>query len=134
MLLIYEALWEPLEWRETHIDYYFDAQTAPAPFLPWLATWLGLALDRHWPEERRRQLLAEAMDLYRWRGTQYGLQRMLEVCTGLSSTITEDAQTPFVFRISIRVPKDSNIRTEMIERLVEMHKPAHVGYVLEVRS
>jgi phage tail-like protein len=134
MLLIFEALWEPLEWRQTHIEQYFDARTCPAPFLPWLARWLGLDLDRHWPEERRRRLLTEAMELYRWRGTPYGLQRMIEVCTGLSATIQEDPQTPFVFRIVVRMPRDSMIRTEMLERLVQLHKPAHVGYVLEVTS
>ena len=134
LLLIFESLWEPLEWRQTHVEYYFDARTCPAPFLPWLATWLGLDLDRHWPEERRRRLLTEAMELYRWRGTPYGLQRMIEVCTGLPATIQEDPQTPFVFRITVRMPRDSMIRTEMLERLVQLHKPAHVGYVLEVTS
>jgi phage tail-like protein len=133
-LLIFEARWEPLEWRQNHIDYYFSATTAPAAFLPWLASWLGLALDRHWPEERRRRLLQEAMELYRWRGTSYGLSRMLEVCTGLSPTITEDPKKPYVFRVVVRVPPDARVRPEMIERLVQMHKPAHVGYVLEVST
>jgi hypothetical protein len=79
-------------------------------------------------------MLAEAMELYRWRGTPYGLSRMLEVCTGVTPTITEDVRVPYVFRISVRVPPDSRVRPEVIDRLVQAHKPAHVGYVLEVTT
>jgi len=134
MLLIYEELWEPLEWRQNHIDFYFDPRTAPREFLGWLATWIGLTLDKHWPEERRRLLLDEAMELYRWRGTHYGLARMIEVCTGISATITDVPGRPFVMRVQVRIPRDSYVRAEMIERLVQGHKPAHVGYVLEVST
>jgi phage tail-like protein len=134
MLLVFQALWEPLEWRQNHIQMFIDPRTCPATFLPWLASWLGLALDKHWPEERRRLLLSEAMELYRWRGTPYGLTRMIEVCTGLTPRITEDPNTPYVFRIAVRIPSDSKVRSEMIERLVRTHKPAHVGYVLEVTT
>ena len=134
MLLIFEALWEPLEWRQNHIHLYFDPRTAPAEFLGWLASWLGLTLDKHWPEERRRLLLTEAMELYRWRGTPYGLGRMIEVCTGLTATISEEPDRQFVMRVRVKIPKDSYVRSEMIERLIQVHKPAHVGYVLEVSS
>ncbi|MEO7964384.1 MAG: FHA domain-containing protein, partial [Gemmatimonadaceae bacterium] len=134
MLLIFESMWEPLEWRQNHIHVYFDPRTAPSEFLGWLASWLGLTLDKHWPEERRRLLLTEAMELYRWRGTLYGLGRMLEVCTGLTATITEEPDRQFVMRVRVRIPKDSYVRSDMIERLIQVHKPAHVGYVLEVSS
>ncbi len=134
MLLIFESVWEPLEWRQNHIHLYFDPRSTPTEFLAWLASWLGLTLDKHWPEERRRELLTEAMELYRWRGTPYGLARMIEVCTGLSITITEDPTRRFVMNVRVRIPKDSYVRSEMIERLIQVHKPAHVGYVLEVSS
>lgn len=130
-LLIFEALWEPLEQRQDHVALYFDPQTSPASFLPWLAGWLHLTLNPHWPEERRRQLLDEAMDLYRWRGTPYGLTRMLEVCTGLSVTIREPPGEPFVFRVAVSNPTGARVQRELIEELVSTHKPAHVGYVLE---
>jgi phage tail-like protein len=130
-LLIFEALWEPLEQRQDHIALYFDPQTSPAAFLPWLAGWLHLTLNPHWPEERRRRLLDEAMDLYRWRGTPYGLTRMLEVCTGLSISIREPPDEPFVFRVSVSSPTGSRVHRELVEELVRTHKPAHVGYVVE---
>lgn len=132
MLQIFEAIWEPLERRQDHLPLYFSPRTCPGPFLPWLASWLHLTLNPHWPEERRRHLLSEAMDLYRWRGTPYGLTRMIEVSTGLTPAISEEAGRPFVFRIVVRAPPGSDVRRETVEELVRLHKPAHVGYVLEM--
>jgi len=132
MLLIFEAIWEPLEQRQEHIAMYFSPTTSPSRMLAWIAEWMNLELDPHWPERRRRELLREAMQLYWWRGTRYGLTRMLEVCTGQPVQITEDPDRPFVFRISIRAYTD--VSRDFIERLIRAHKPAHVGYVLETIS
>lgn len=131
MLLVFESLWEPLEQRQDHIAMYFDPRTCPAELLPWLGAWLDVTLDPHWPEERRRNLLAEAMELFRWRGTAYGLARMIEVSTGLTPVITDEATEPFVVRIAVAIPPASGVRREVIEDLIRAHKPAHVGYVLE---
>ena len=62
------------------------------------------------------------------------MTRMLEVCTGLTPTITEDPAQPFTFRISMTIPRGHGVRREVVEELVRAHKPAHVGYVLEVVS
>jgi phage tail-like protein len=132
MLLIFEAIWEPLEQRQEHIAMYFSPSTSPSRMLAWIAEWMNLELDPHWPERRRRELLREAMQLYWWRGTRYGLTKMLEVCTGQPVQITEDPERPFVFRISIRAYTD--VSRDFIERLIRAHKPAHVGYVLETLS
>jgi phage tail-like protein len=134
MLLIFEAIWEPLEQRQDHFPLYFAPSTCPAGLLPWLASWLNLSLDQSWPEPRQRALLGEAMDLYRWRGTPYGLVRMIEVCTGLTPFITEDPKQPYVFRVAVRIPPNTRVRPELIEEIVAQHKPAHVGYILEVTS
>jgi phage tail-like protein len=139
-LQIFETIWEPLEQRQDYIEMYFDPLTSPASFLPWIAGWLGLTLNRHWPEARLRRLLAEATELYRWRGTRYGLTRMIEVCTGLTPEITDVPSRDdsgrvqaFVFRVSITIPPESDIDAAFIEELVRAHKPAHTGYVLDVR-
>jgi phage tail-like protein len=130
MLVIFEALWEPLEQRQDHIAMYFDPRTCPAEMLSWLAGWLDVTLDAHWPEDRRRSLLAEAMELFRWRGTAYGLTRIIEVSTGLTAVITDDAE-PFVIRVRVSIPSGSGVRRDVLETLIREHKPAHVGYVLE---
>jgi hypothetical protein len=74
------------------------------------------------------------MDLYRWRGTSYGLVRMIEVCTGLTPVISENPLEPFVFRIRITGTSAEPVDKELIEELIRTHKPAHAGYILEVNS
>lgn len=133
-LQIFESIWEPLEQREDHIDMYFSPRTCPVSFISWLASWLHIALNPHWPETRRRALIAEAMELYRWRGTKYGLTRLLEVCTGGTLDVQDDPSQPFVFHVIVTLPAESGVRRELVEELIETHKPAHAGYVLEVRS
>jgi phage tail-like protein len=134
-LLIFEEIWEPLEQRQDHIAMYFDPRTCPASFLPWLASWLGLSLNPHWPEERHRRLLRHAMELYRWRGTSYGLKRIIEECTGLTPMIMESPSQPFVFQIRVVLPPESSSETrDLIEELIQTNKPAHAGYILEVKT
>jgi phage tail-like protein len=131
---IFETIWEPLEQRQDHIAMYFSPRTCPASWLPWFAGWFGIELQAHWPESRIRALIAEAADLYRWRGTAYGLGRMLEVCTGLKSEISESPTDRFVFRVAVEIPADAPPDiVETIDALIMAHKPAHAGYVLEVK-
>jgi phage tail-like protein len=73
---------------ETKLDQearYFDPLSTPAErdpktgvdFLSWLASWIGLTLDRQWPEAKRRKFLKQAGRLYDLRGTREGLWREL---------------------------------------------------------
>jgi len=133
-LRIFETIWEPLEWRQNHINLYFDPRTCPPSFLPWLAGWLDMAVNPYWPESRVRRLIAEAADLYRWRGTAYGLKRLIEVVTGLMPTITENPAQPFVFHISLSIPPNSDVDARLIDDLVRTHKPAHAGYILDIHQ
>jgi phage tail-like protein len=133
-LQIFETIWEPLEQRQDHLDMYFSPQTCPASWLPWLASWFGLALEAQLPEVRARALLAETIEIYRWRGTRYGLTRVIEVCTGIHPNITEDPSEPNVFRVSVRIPKNANPDLMATLRdLISTHKPAHTGFVIEVQ-
>ncbi len=133
-LLIFEAIWEPLERRQDHLPMYFDPRTCPRSLLPWVGSVLGISLPSNWPESRRRRILAEAMELSHWRGTAYGLARIIEVVTGLSPVISDESCPPFVFRITISIPPASGVARELVEHLVRLHKPAHAGYILEVRT
>lgn len=58
-----------------------EAQSAPVEILPWLAAFVGLVLDERWGEAVRRQLIAQAIWLFRFRGTVPGLLKFLEICT-----------------------------------------------------
>lgn len=134
MLLIFENIWEPIELRQDHMDLYFDPRMCPASMLPWLAGWVDLPLSPHWPESRVRQLVAEALDLYRWRGTKYGLARMIEIRTGLSARIDEVNDQPWVFRVTIQTPSEGGVDRALVQEVIDTHKPAHAGYILEVKS
>jgi phage tail-like protein len=137
MLLIFENIWEQLEQRQDFLEMYFDPRTCPASFLRWLASWFDVAIDPHWPEARIRALLLELIQLYRWRGTKYGLTRMLEVCAGVGSEISVSPTSPFVLNITAWLGQQSVDHAAdrvLIEQLVNAHKPAHVGYLLEVRE
>jgi phage tail-like protein len=133
-LLIFQSIWEPLEQRQDHMAMYIDPRTAPAVFLPWLADWFGVTVAPRMTEGRLRTLLSEAVELYCWRGTRYGLTRMIEVCTGLKPQIAEDSSNPFVLHIRVAIPPDSDSDRDAIERLVIANKPAHTAYLLEVFS
>ena len=63
-LLIFESILNPLENTVDNLAYYFDPLLTPEPLLPWLATWVDLALVPAWPL-RRRELIKSAADLYR---------------------------------------------------------------------
>ncbi len=131
-LKIFEAIWEPLERRQDHIAMYFDPRTCPSAMLSWFASWFGLTLDPHWREEHQRALLFDTIELYRWRGTRYGLARMVEVCTGLKPEITDVPGEPFVFKISVTLPEGGSTTLSYLEELIQVHKPAHTAYLLEV--
>lgn len=63
--------------------------SAPAPVLAWLAAWVGLVLDERWSEAATRALIAEAMALWRARGTPGALRRMLEIVAGTRVLVLE---------------------------------------------
>lgn len=75
------------------IERYSDPLEAPAgsaddggatrffddDFLPYLAGWVALGLRQHWPEAKKRRLIAGIVPLYKLRGTLEGIARILEI-------------------------------------------------------
>jgi phage tail-like protein len=131
-LLIPETIWEPLEQRQNFIAAYFDPRTCPESFIAWIGAWMDLSIDPYWPEARRRHLLAAAFEITRWRGTRYGLELLIEACTGLEPIITTDPAEPLVFCVAIKLPRERAAERALIENLICTHKPVHVGYRLEI--
>jgi phage tail-like protein len=95
-LMLFESFWAPIESQIDNIPLYFDPAITPLKLLPWLATWVDLTLDDHWPEAKRRQLLKAAVSLYRKRGTKRGLQEYLEIYTGAQVQISEHGAHNFL--------------------------------------
>src|SRR5205823_9533416 len=85
-----------IEGKIAEVSALFDARSAPADTLNWLASWLGLVLDPLWariqerrqpdqpgaaqpPADRRRLFIRYAMALYDRRGTSDGLRFALHL-------------------------------------------------------
>jgi phage tail-like protein len=94
-LSITETVSEPVGAQIDRMAGLFDPMVAPVgtavgarrgmeiDFLAWLGSWLGLTIERHWPEQRRRMLIAKAHRLFQLRGTAEGLRLHLSIYTGL---------------------------------------------------
>jgi phage tail-like protein len=79
-LMAFDSVWDRFDDYLTNLPYYFDHQSAPPDFMRWLADWVGFIWDERLPEEERRRLVPEMIDLYKMRGTRLGLQRYLQLC------------------------------------------------------
>jgi len=88
-LALFEGVLTDLERRYEDMPRLLDYRSAPEPWLSWLASWLDLAFDPSWPIAKRRQLVGEAVSLYRKRGTPSGLARLVEIYTGWQPEILE---------------------------------------------
>ncbi len=153
LLLIFESIMMPIEHIVDNISSYFAPEVTTGPFLKWLASWLGLSLDPDWPEERRRELVKSAAELYRWRGTRWGLSEYIRIYTGIEPEIIEyepgmtlDIGTKLGsgtqlgsgaalchFTIVLPVDKDKKIDDTKVRTIIESQKPAHSTYSLTFR-
>jgi phage tail-like protein len=128
------------------LEAYVDPMLTPEDFLDWLAQWVGVVLREDSPIDRKRALIARAVDLFRLRGTVDGLREELMLHTGGEVEINETggvawSQTPGtplpgqpVPRMAVRVTVDdtSTIRKSWIEEIVAASTPAHVIHQVEL--
>lgn len=152
-LLIFESIMKPLENSVDNLNLYFDPLMTPESLLPWLASWLDLALDPTWPLHRRRELVRSSAELYRWRGTRRGLSEYLRIYTGAVPEISEyipgmsldpetklgmdtrlgSSGTGYHFTVSLKLDEDSAVNDDTVRAIIESQKPAHAGYTLQIR-
>jgi phage tail-like protein len=152
-LLGFEDFTSRLERILGQLDKLFGAYTTPPDFLLWLAAWVCMPLDENWDEMRRRHLIREAVELYRWRGTRRGLSRYLQIYTGVVPEINDQ---PFhgmrlgpqaklgtdatilgdvpehTFVVTLTLPEDSNADEAAIHRIIRYEKPANTAYTLNI--
>lgn len=127
---------------------YLDAQLAPVDFLDWIAGWVGLQVDEHWPTERRRLLVSAAVRLYASRGTAAGLGEHVELYTGAAPEVhdsggcvwSQTAMSPLPGSpdpyLLVRVEADdpASVDRRTLDRIVDASRPAHVPATVEIRS
>jgi phage tail-like protein len=84
-LSYFDTVFAEIEARHVGVPALFDPDAVPADeFLDWLASWFDIAFLPEWPEATRREMVAEAIAMYRRRGTVAGLRRMLQWHTGVA--------------------------------------------------
>ncbi|HEY1914792.1 MAG TPA: phage tail protein I [Streptosporangiaceae bacterium] len=130
------------------LEAYVNPLLAPGDFLEWVSTWFSEVLDENWPARRRRQFVAEAVGIFRTRGTVAGLRRELELSSGGRVEINESGGVAWsaapeaglpgeeVPRLAVRVVVEdvSTVSVAALDALISAMKPAHVIHRLEVTS
>ena len=82
-LSIFEQAFDPYVQTLDTLWAYLDPLTAPESLLSFLAHWVAWPLEPNFHLERQRQLIRNALELYRWHGTRYGLRFYLHLYTAL---------------------------------------------------
>jgi len=125
---------------------YLDPWLTPEDFVPWLADWVGVALDPAWPPGRRRAAIARAAELYRWRGTARGVAQAVELATGVTPEVTESGKTTWSSRpteggtpdpppyltVRLRAPAGTSPDLNAARRAAELAAPAHIPTTVEL--
>jgi phage tail-like protein len=152
-LLIFESVLRPLETAVDNLPLYTEPEVAPDEFVPWLAQWVALALDSTWPLARQRALIANAVEIYRWRGTIYGLKlHIMTYCgaealvqeyrsgfvlgkdnrLGLTTQLSATPANPLLFVVTVPLTHPKQADAQVLRQIVEENKPAHAVYRLRL--
>jgi phage tail-like protein len=130
---------------------YIDPALAPADFVHWLGDWVGLGLDEDWSLERRRRLVASAVDMFAKRGTTEGLRREIELYTdgiaqiedpgGTVASSTPGASFDRVdhvrdrtVRVVVDVDNASSVNWNGLQEIIRAAIPAHLPVEVELRE
>lgn len=78
---LFEGVFTGIEDRIAAAHLFTDPHTCPPDSLPWLGSWIGLALEPGLAPERARTMIANAPFLARRHGTLPGMTRALDIAT-----------------------------------------------------
>jgi phage tail-like protein len=153
LLQVMEEMHAPCETLLERLPELVNPYTAPERYLPMLAHWVNLGgifparrpgeETSPWsprrlpmPVGRLRALIAAAPELARWRGTARGLEQFLATATGtadyeIDENTTDSLGNPVPFHLRIVAPESVRHQKELIERIVQIEKPAYVTWQLE---
>lgn len=153
-LWIFQHMFNTITDTLDNVHEYFDPMTAPENFLQWLASWFSMNINMTLPPDRLRLLVKDAISLYQWRGTKVGLEKYLEILTGIKPTIIEHYSPVDEFIVSDLELVDRAIINEktsdydftvhfpvfanhfdhaiikQIDEIIKAEKPAHTNYYI----
>ena len=134
----------------------FDPNATREEFLQWLSGWVALGLRADWSAAQKKDFLANIVPLYRRRGTKENLVELLEIYTGSTPVTTGDSQADFQIGVHSSIGTDTQIggsaphffhvrvtmssptpealerQTQIATALIDLQKPAHTDYKLEI--
>lgn len=125
---------------------YLDPRLAPPDFVDWLAGWVALGLDESWSQQQRRELVANAVELHRWRGTSRGLADHVRLLTGGEVEVADSGgcsssdrpggplpgSGPPRVLVRVWVPDPDAVDRVRLDTAVAEAVPAHVRATVEV--
>lgn len=142
-----ETLLDPIVALLDGLPAHIDADLAPGDVLELLTAWLGIELRESQPTEERREVVRQAVELGRGRGTKRGIELALSlgfpgvpfrvedpgnVSYGTNPEALPEAPDP-AFVVYCDEPQPLKSQADMA-RLIEEVKPAHVSYRLRVKT
>jgi phage tail-like protein len=77
-------------------------------FLRWLASWMALVLKEDWELEKKREVIARIIPIYRMRGTKRGLEEYLNIYVGKHISIIDEVE-PFRVGVTSCIGKKARI-------------------------
>jgi phage tail-like protein len=127
-------------------DSYLHPGLTPDDMAAWLAGWVGVIVDDNWHADLLRRLVANAFELYRWRGTAKGIADLVEAYTGLRPTVDDSGAVSvsttagtregpmFGSTVSVRFSNSALTAddTERLTRFVQASVPVHVQARVEI--
>ena len=155
-LYIIQTLHDGVSNRLSNIHDLFDPRATDPEFLPWLSSWMAIALNSDWTELQARKMMMAATRLFPLRGTAHAIEEFVRIYTGAHVAIEENTWPFKGFRIGVHstvgedtvilptmnlahcivvrldrsaddVPEDEIIR---IHQIIQTQKPAHIMYFL----
>lgn len=159
---IFEQAFDPAVQTIDTLWAYLDPLTAPAAMQNFLAHWVAWDIDSRWDIDKQRQLIRNAITIYRWHGTRYGLRLYLHLYTGLpldedlpevdkhisiqevfnngfvlgKTIIGQDSMIgggrPYHFIVRLRATESLRIDESLVRKIIEQQKPAFSTYELSI--
>lgn len=152
---------EGLEKLLERVHAFFDPDTAPVEFLPWLSQWAATSLRDDWSNETKRAFLGRIVPLYQKRGTRTGIEEVLRLCVGPADVIEFDKRARYfqalpltvgeppeyivefdetkpkhaflvILRVSDRDPDRLARLVRQVREILDREKPAHTFYGLRI--
>lgn len=150
LLLAFDDALAPVFTTLDGLACYINPRLAPEDFLDWLAQWVDVKVHDSWHIDRRRDVVANAAEIHRRRGTVPGLADALHLAVaGVRDVVIEDSggaawsKTPgadlpgnATASLHVKVYADAvkDVSVPGLERIISSVKPAHVPHTIEVLS